>query len=379
MTRKIVVLYISHAPNVLGGANRSLFNMIQALSDFVKPIILCPSQGVVSEFYQSRGIECIYANYHWNCGPELHKRRFLNPLFYKHLFSLYRHEYKTAKNISRLLKDKNIQIVHSNASVFNLGIILSKLLKCKHVWHIREFQDLDFGLKPYLGWWFQKRLIWHSDVVVAITKSIFDHYQLKHASQAYTIWNAVRSVKEGKINLDKEKYFLFCARMINEAKGLDICIEAFSKSKLSEKGYKLLVIGEIDPAYRDTIDVLKKNCDCLHSIEFIGLSYQIDNYMQKATAFIMSSRFEAMGRVTVEAMFNGCPVIGKNSGGTKELLDNNKYGYLFNTVDECAQIMVYITNNEQNSLIKRAYNFANDNFTIEQYSKKMLKIYQNLI
>lgn len=379
MTRKIVVLYICHAPNVLGGANRSMFNMIQALSNFVKPIILCPSQGVVSEFYQSKGIECIYANYYWNCSSELHKRRYFNPKFYKNIFSNYWHEYKTAKNVSRLLQDRNIQIVHSNASVFNFGAILSKLLKCKHVWHLREFQDLDFGLEPYIGWWLQKRLIWHSDAVVAITKSIFDHYQLKHASQAYTIWNAVRSENEGNINLEKERYFLFCARMINEAKGLDICIEAFSKSKLSEKGYKLIVIGEIDPAYMDTFEVLKNNCDCLYSIEFIGLSDKIDNYMQKATAFIMSSRFEAMGRVTVEAMFNGCPVIGKNSGGTKELLDNNKYGYLFNTVDECAQYMVYITNNEQNSLIKRAYNFANDNFTIEQYSKKILKIYQNLL
>jgi glycosyltransferase involved in cell wall biosynthesis len=38
--------------------------------------------------------------------------------------------------------------------------------------------------------------------------------------------------------------------------------------------------------------------------------------MAHATALIVSSYHEGFGFITVEAMFNGCLVIGNNKGGT---------------------------------------------------------------
>lgn len=44
---------------------------------------------------------------------------------------------------------------------------------------------------------------------------------------------------------------------------------------------------------------------------------------------IVSSKQEAFGKITVEAMMGQIPVIGSNSGGTKELIKHNQNGLLF--------------------------------------------------
>jgi glycosyltransferase involved in cell wall biosynthesis len=46
-------------------------------------------------------------------------------------------------------------------------------------------------------------------------------------------------------------------------------------------------------------------------------------------AFVMASKAETFGMVTIESMACGTPVIGSNAGGTPELLDYGKLGYLF--------------------------------------------------
>jgi glycosyltransferase involved in cell wall biosynthesis len=46
-------------------------------------------------------------------------------------------------------------------------------------------------------------------------------------------------------------------------------------------------------------------------------------------AFVMASKAETVGMVTIEAMASGCPVIGSNAGGTPEILQQGKRGYLF--------------------------------------------------
>ncbi len=54
---------------------------------------------------------------------------------------------------------------------------------------------------------------------------------------------------------------------------------------------------------------------------------QIYDLMNRATALIVPSPFEAFGLITAEAMFNKCLVIGKDTAGTKEQFDNGQRKY----------------------------------------------------
>ncbi len=87
----------------------------------------------------------------------------------------------------------------------------------------------------------------------------------------------------------------------------------------------------------------------------------------------MCSRMEAFGRVTVEALKAGLPVIGSNSGGTTEIIENNTNGVIFkynNTnslTNAIEKILLMETNNYktlQNNALKTRY----------QYNKEKAKI-----
>ena len=101
--------------------------------------------------------------------------------------------------------------------------------------------------------------------------------------------------------------------------------------------------------------------------------------MEKATAFLMCSENEGLGRVSIEAMFYGCLVLGRNSGGTKEFVINNKTGYLFNTIEECSSLMQKILLEDTSIIIKQAQDFARQNFSIENYGTKIMRVYQSVL
>jgi glycosyltransferase involved in cell wall biosynthesis len=55
----------------------------------------------------------------------------------------------------------------------------------------------------------------------------------------------------------------------------------------------------------------------------------IHAFYKAIDAFVMASKAETFGMVTIESMACGTPVIGSNAGGTPELLQNGQLGYLF--------------------------------------------------
>ena len=102
-------------------------------------------------------------------------------------------------------------------------------------------------------------------------------------------------------------------------------------------------------------------------------------YFSKAIAFVNPSINEGMGRTTAEAMFYGCPIIAHASGGTLDLIKHGETGFLFKTVEECVELMKKVCYTNQDEVILRAQAFAMQNLSIENYGKKILKVYNTVL
>ena len=50
----------------------------------------------------------------------------------------------SASKLKKIIRDNNVAIIHTNTVIIDLGMCVSKKLHIPHVWHIREFLDLDF-------------------------------------------------------------------------------------------------------------------------------------------------------------------------------------------------------------------------------------------
>ena len=117
-------------------------------------------------------------------------------------------------------------------------------------------------------------------------------------------------------------------------------------------------------------------------IIFLGFRREINKLMSRATALIVPSAFEGFGFTTVEAMFNGCLIIGNNSGGTKEILEQEKLGILYSGQNEMVDAMRKVTSNNFEyfiPIICKAQKVASRLYSCEKNAEEICNIYHKIL
>jgi glycosyltransferase involved in cell wall biosynthesis len=114
-------------------------------------------------------------------------------------------------------------------------------------------------------------------------------------------------------------------------------------------------------------------------IDFVSCQTNVKPWFAQATAFIMASQCEGLGRVTAEAMFYGCPVIARAAGGTLDLIKDGVTGYLYGTIKECAQLIQKVCKENQEKIILKAQEFAVNNLSQEVYGPKIMEVYNSVM
>jgi len=116
-------------------------------------------------------------------------------------------------------------------------------------------------------------------------------------------------------------------RLDHTQKDFDLLIKAHAY--VVNRGYKhrLIILGEGKD--RRKLEMLVKTLGVQDSVIMPGFVNNPIQYMEKATMFVLSSRFEGFGMVLLEAMLAGTPVISTDCEvGPREILGNNEFGLL---------------------------------------------------
>ena len=96
----------------------------------------------------------------------------------------------------------------------------------------------------------------------------------------------------------------------------------------------------------------------------------------------MCSGNEAFGRVTVEAMKLGVPVIGAKSGGTLDIIIENENGLFYESGNSqhLSERLFELINNKElyNFLSKNAIRGANELYNNDNHTNNLMKIFKNL-
>jgi glycosyltransferase involved in cell wall biosynthesis len=94
----------------------------------------------------------------------------------------------------------------------------------------------------------------------------------------------------------------------------------------------------------------------------------------------MCTKFEGLGRVTIEAMFYGCPVLARNhSGGTMEIVKDGETGLIFDDAADLAKKMQLVITDDMLPIIQKAQQYALEHFCEESFGKQMLKLYKEIL
>lgn len=378
----ITVLYVTFASKNFDGATYSLMDLIKSVREYIHPIVMVREEGCVYDYFKENNVECIVCDFKEDLvGKPVKLYQYIKYAlkYIPNQLTYYLQNRKCVETIAQILKGRTVDIVHINNTVSSVGYDIAKIINAKSVWHLRGFMDLDFGWMPLRGWNKYKNTLKQTDAIIGITETVLKHYVSLEDENTYAIFDGVRSKNDTSLLLPKEKYFLFCAGFLTEQKGCSFAISAFAKSGLAAKGYKLKIIGEAHPKYMSQLNQIMVNTSMSDSIEFLGRSDRVKEYMTLATAFLMCSQNEGLGRVSIEAMFYGCLVIGRNSGGTKDFVFDGSTGLLFNDMNGCVSAMEKATETDHRDIILNAQHFAQENFSVENYGKEILEVYGKIL
>jgi glycosyltransferase involved in cell wall biosynthesis len=153
--------------------------------------------------------------------------------------------------------------------------------------------------------------------------------------------------------------FLAVGRL-SEQKNFAALLEAFRLVRQQRK-VRLLILGE-GPC-REALETQVVRLNLGDDVAMPGFAANPYAYMRHASAFVLSSRYEGMPAVLIEAMACGCPVAATDCpSGPSEILDNGRFGPLvpMGDADALAAAMIQTLDAPRSaaSLRERAMQFS---------------------
>lgn len=370
------ILVISHSGGCYG-AERSLLTVVKGLSSLGYDItVTVPKDGWLKEHLERNNIRVVIWKYYGWLGK---KNRLIKGAF--------RALYNFLSSLFFCMKIKNnFDFVYTNTITTPFGVFLSKMLSLPHIWHVREFVHEDMGADFDLPHKVTKYIfLLNSYVAIYNSLSVMDKFQEyfgEHSSKL--IYNALEKPKAPSNYIYKEigresSVNLCMVSSLHPGKGHIDAILAFEEIVKTYPSCHLSIVGTGLTVYILELEKLVIEKGLEDNISFVGFMENSIEIMTTSDIFLMCSRNEAFGRVTLEAMSVGCPVIGADSGGTKEILDDGRYGILYkqgDSKDLACKIIKLISDNqlrEEMSILgkKRASDFSVDNLisNLEQVLK----------
>ena len=289
----------------------------------------------------------------------------------KYLFRLY-----------KVIKENNIDVVHSHDFGSMMWSILCKILKpkLKLVYTIHDSVIVKSWNKIML---FLNRTF--IDMNIAISEDILNDC-VKNNLKAIKIYNGVdtKKWKPAQSSITRPFSIINVARITYYKKGHDILIKALKKCK--DNGMKFICnfVGGTIESDMNSLEYLKKlinDLDLSEEIKFLGNRSDVPDLLFQSDLFILPSRYEGMPVSLLEAMAAKLPVIASNISGSVDLVEHEKNGLLFeseNYLDLADKILLLYNNKEKmTDLAQNGYEYV-QGFDISVMCEKYWNVYKCL-
>lgn len=167
-----------------------------------------------------------------------------------------------------------------------------------------------------------------SDDVVTLTERDKQLWLANTSSKANitAIPNPVTIELPANIEPDKEKLFLAVGRLTYQ-KGFDLLLQAWAQVVPLHPDWRLRIVG--DGEDKAMLELLCSELNIEDSTELVPKTNNISTHYQQAAFFVMSSRFEGLPLVLIEAQAYGLPIISFNCDtGPAEIIRHGETGWL---------------------------------------------------
>jgi len=166
---------------------------------------------------------------------------------------------------------------------------------------------------------------------------------------------------------------VIAAGRLDQVKDFPTLLRAFAR--LADKKLRLVVLGE--GGQRLTLENLARELGIAGRVDFPGWIANPFALMSRARLFVLSSRYEGLGNVLVEALACGCPVVSTDCPhGPREILENGKWGALVPVGDDAAlaaAMETALSQNPDRAALKRRAQFFSVKRAVAEYEKVLFR------
>lgn len=368
--------FFTHSP-LLYGANRSMLALIAQLCNRGHASLVVGPSGPIASACRDMGLD--YVDYQlpwWTVDNVSTANRFWRFHALRWLTSRFIGRNALISELRKFAPDW----LYSNTGVTPLGWLLSRRLKIPHLWHLREFVDLDFGLNPQIGWPLFRRAIQSSTVSISVSRAVHRHFFPGNPTARHAVvyegvgprhrLEAMSHCYHGRFASAVCRFVL--VGMLQRNKGQHLAVEALSKVRMAGVNASLTLVGGGE---KSELQTLAAERGVTQAVRFTGHLDDPLPELRSAHVALMCSPHEAFGRSTAEAMAMGLPVIGVKAGGTPELVRHGETGLLFDgAADTLATAMLELASDPARAakLGAQGAKLAQTQFADESYADGVL-------
>jgi len=319
------LLYVNHV-SVISGAEESLLALLSRLDrSLFTPFLACPP-GELAVRAKEMGVEVASL-------PMTRFRRTRNPL----TVSAYALSWVAGANhLRRIAQDIGPRLIHANSATAQLyvGSVAEKAhIPC--VWHSRDLRPLPFPATSICR---------SADRIIAVSEAVAEFLaacgltRLK-VTRIYNgldpeAWRARVAGKDvrSELGLSKGDRILLMAAQFVPWKRHEDAIRALSLILKKEPAARLVLAGADrfgeQPELAASLEALVGELSLRDKVIFAGQRNDIPDLIAASELVLIPSDAEPFGRVAIEAMALGKPVVGTRAGGLPEVVRDGETGLL---------------------------------------------------
>lgn len=249
--------------------------------------------------------------------------------------------------IKRIIKKLKPDLIFPIQTHANILVILINLLFFKNKLKIiccerLSPQSYNKNFKGKIIIFLAKILYKYADKIICNSKGLSNEIkEISNSKNVTHIYNPTlknnfkKLAYKNKVNekpfLNKKKKIIISIGRFDENKNQMMLLKAINNLE-NKKDLEVVLLGE-GYKKKDLIDYSKK-VNFRNKLHILGFKKNPYPYLVKSDLFVLTSNFEGLPNVLIEAMSLGIPIISTNSpSGPKEILLNGKAGFLIERND----------------------------------------------
>jgi len=251
-------------------------------------------------------------------------------------------EWKRARAFGPLIDRINPQLVYLNTVVSFSAAVAARRSGVPTVWHLREM-FADVGGEMHAPQWalpvVRKTIAFHAAELVANSLATADNLLgIERQTDVEIIPNAVRSAffedqrardeARDEMGVPRAGQLIGVPGTLRPMKGHPFFFRAIASILRSQHDLCVAVTGDGEAEYVQSLKALVHELGISEQVRFLGWVDEMPAFYRACEFVCIPSRSEPFGRTVIEAFASGTPVVASAVGGIREIVDQNKTGFL---------------------------------------------------